>query len=86
MTVLLARVPSTRDSSTPLGGATVVSIEHALAAPVGSIPAVLAPVSMDGVPARMDPTRTLGQHGDAVLTGLGNEGAAVEDLRREGAT
>ena len=55
--------------------------------PAGPVPALLPPgAGVDDIqPARMDPVPALGQHTDAILAELGWDGAAIAQLRTQGA-
>ena len=53
--------------------------------PVGPLRAVLPPVTMAGVEARLEPVPALGQHTDAILAELGLQPAEVAALRQAGA-
>jgi crotonobetainyl-CoA:carnitine CoA-transferase CaiB-like acyl-CoA transferase len=47
----------------------------------GAIPAVLPPVSFEGVEARMDPIPSIGEHTDRILAELGYTGAEIAALK-----
>jgi crotonobetainyl-CoA:carnitine CoA-transferase CaiB-like acyl-CoA transferase len=49
--------------------------------PVGELRALIPPVTIPGVSARMDPIPELGQHTQAILQEIGYQPAAIEDLR-----
>jgi len=51
----------------------------------GEIPAPLPPASYSGFEARMDPVPAIGEHTDAILTGLGYGEADIVELRAAGA-
>ncbi|MGU3498648.1 CaiB/BaiF CoA transferase family protein [Mycobacterium sp. C31M] len=53
--------------------------------PGGEIRALIPPVTLGGVEARMDPVPAIGQHTDAILAELGYSGDAIADLRAAGA-
>jgi crotonobetainyl-CoA:carnitine CoA-transferase CaiB-like acyl-CoA transferase len=53
--------------------------------PVGELRALIPPVTIPGVSARMDPIPELGQHTQAILQEIGYQPAAIEDLRCKGA-
>lgn len=53
--------------------------------PGGEIRALLPPVSLGGVQARMDPVPSLGQHTETILGELGYSDDAIADLRAVGA-
>jgi itaconate CoA-transferase len=50
--------------------------------PVGPLKALLPPVTMEGVEARMDPIPELGQHTDAILQELGFDRATIAEWRQ----
>jgi len=52
--------------------------------PVGPLHALLPPVALDGLDARMDPVPALGQHTDAILTEMGIDGATIDSWRARG--
>ncbi|HSN42383.1 MAG TPA: CoA transferase, partial [Burkholderiales bacterium] len=52
--------------------------------PAGAIPALLPPASYSGVEARMDPVPKVGEHTDAILSGLGYSAAEIAQLRTAG--
>jgi formyl-CoA transferase len=56
-----------------------------VATPAGPVQALLPPVTLGGVPVRMDPVPALGEHTDAVLTELGYSVDEVVSLRASGA-
>ena len=73
----------------PLKGITVVTLEHAIAAPfatrqlAGVVPELLPPGNWDSEGQngpRMDPVPALGQQTDAILAELGLDSAAVAAL------
>ena len=51
--------------------------------PSGKMPALLPPGIPDTYAARMDPVPALGQHTDAILSGLGHDAAAIALLRAQ---
>lgn len=51
--------------------------------PVGPLQALLPPVNMEGVEARMDPIPAVGQHTEAILTALGYDVERIASLRDE---
>lgn len=51
--------------------------------PVGPLQALLPPVNMEGVEARMDPIPAVGQHTEAILTALGYDAERIASLRDE---
>lgn len=53
--------------------------------PVGSLRALLPPVTMAGVEPRMDPIPAVGQHTEAILLGLGYTAEDITTLQRTGA-
>jgi itaconate CoA-transferase len=53
--------------------------------PVGSLPALVPPVDMEGVEPVMGPVPALGQHTDAILAELGFKEVAVAAWRASGA-
>jgi crotonobetainyl-CoA:carnitine CoA-transferase CaiB-like acyl-CoA transferase len=53
--------------------------------PVGTLEALLPPIGLPGGgPPRMDPIPDVGEHTDAVLTGLGYDATTIADLRARG--
>jgi itaconate CoA-transferase len=52
--------------------------------PVGSLPALIPPVTMEGVEASLRPVPALGQHTDAILAELGFHSEAIASWRRAG--
>jgi len=53
--------------------------------PAGRVPALLPPGSWEAGPPRMDAVPALGEHTDAILTGLGYTAERIAALRAEGA-
>lgn len=51
--------------------------------PVGPVPALIPPCSLDGVEPRMDPIPSLGEHTDKVLTELGYDSEEIRQLRED---
>ncbi len=52
--------------------------------PVGPVDALLPPITLPGLTPRMDPIPEVGEHTDAVLTGIGYDAATIADLRMRG--
>jgi len=52
--------------------------------PVGRLPALLPPGTVEGIAPRMDGVPALGQHTDAILTELAYDAAAIAHLRDRG--
>ena len=53
--------------------------------PVGTIPALLPPVTLSGADARMDAIPDIGEHTEQILTELGYQGADIAALKTDGA-
>ncbi|MFC4466005.1 CaiB/BaiF CoA transferase family protein [Streptomyces xiangluensis] len=47
----------------------------------GAVPALLPPVDLAGIPARMDPVPAVGEHTERILGELGHSAEAIDDLR-----
>ncbi|MEU5891168.1 CaiB/BaiF CoA-transferase family protein [Streptomyces sp. NPDC047461] len=52
--------------------------------PGATVRALLPPADLAGLPARMDPVPAVGEHTDAILTGLGRSRDDIEALRADG--
>jgi formyl-CoA transferase len=52
--------------------------------PGGPVRALVPPVTLDGVTARMDPVPAVGEHSDAILRALGRTDADIARLRADG--
>lgn len=52
--------------------------------PGATVQALLPPADLAGLPARMDPVPAVGEHTDAILTGLGHSHDDIEALRADG--
>ena len=57
---------------------------HAVESEVGTLKALLPPVTMRGVEPRMDPIPALGAHTESILCSLSYDDVAIERLRAEG--
>jgi itaconate CoA-transferase len=53
--------------------------------PVGTLPALLPPVTLSGADARMDAIPGIGEHTEKILTELGYQGADIAALKTDGA-
>ena len=61
----------------------LVSITGTEDTPVGPVPALIPPCSLDGVEPRMDPIPSLGEHTDKVLAELGYDNEEIRQLRED---
>lgn len=56
-----------------------------VASPVGTLRAMLPPVTLDGLEPRMDPIQTVGEHTEQILRSIGYTDEAINRLRAESA-
>jgi crotonobetainyl-CoA:carnitine CoA-transferase CaiB-like acyl-CoA transferase len=54
-----------------------------VAVPGATVQALLPPADLAGIPARMDPVPAVGEHTDAILTGLGLAPDDIQALRAD---
>ncbi len=55
-----------------------------VAVPGGTVEALLPPADLADTPARMDPVPAVGEHTEAILTGLGHSAESIGRLRADG--